>query len=45
MKRSTNLKCPKCGSSLFHVIEVGSQKIVVCYRTKSCNTEYGLVMQ
>ena len=33
----SNWRCPKCGSTLFKIVEeLGEDKIVVCYRTKKC---------
>lgn len=38
-------KCEKCGSTLFHIVTVDDKKIAVCYRSKKCGNEIGLVIQ
>lgn len=31
-----NGKCPMCGSTLFHVVRIGTKITIKCYRTKNC---------
>jgi Zn finger protein HypA/HybF involved in hydrogenase expression len=31
-----DMKCPECGSSLFHVERIGDALKIKCYRTEQC---------